>query len=168
MTDHNAAVAAFQLRPLCCFVRGAMFFVLVVATIAGCGPRVADVTGTVAYKDKPVTSGTVTMVGKDGVPMQTEIKEDGKYELRSVPVGDVRIAVSSPPLEVKKSGRKIDRVDPNTGEKIDTKGLELALPGTDLQKKTWQAIPLKYSDITQSDLKYTVTSGPNTHAIKLE
>ena len=168
MIDRSTAVAAFRLRPLCRLATSIGCFIVMLALVPGCGPKAGDVTGSVVYKDKPVTSGTVTMVGKDGNPVQTEIKEDGKYELRGVPVGEVRIAVSSPSLTPQKGGRKIERIDPNTGEKLETKGLEEGLPGTELQRKTWRAIPLKYSDITQSDLKHTVTPGPNTYEIRLE
>ena len=139
-----------------------------VGLLSGCGRKVSDVSGTVTYKSKLVTSGTVTMVGADDAFVQGEIKEDGSYVLKAVPVGEVKVLVSSPPLLPQKGGKKLDRVDPDTGKKYDSKQSEINTLATQLQKDTWRPIPIRYSDITQTDLKFTVTAGGiNTHEIKL-
>src|SRR5205823_6939327 len=118
------------------------------------------------YKGQPVTSGFVTMVGSDGIAKQSEIGEDGSYKVTRVPLGDVKIAVSSPPIDSKKTppgkGAGATRKGPDRG------GAESEPIGSDHQKKTWREIPLQYSDITNSNLKYTVTSGANSHDIKLD
>ena len=145
------------------------FLALAIGLLSGCGPKVNDVSGTVTYQNKVVTSGMVTMVGVDGVPMQAEIKEDGSYLLKGVGVGEVKVVVSSPPLAAQKGAKKVGRIDPDTGKPMVSKGTEVADNVTQHQKDTWRAIPIRYSDITQTNLRYTVTAGPsNTHEIKLD
>jgi hypothetical protein len=143
------------------------FFLGTLAIIlAGCGPRTGQVSGTVSFNGKPVTSGTVTMVSVDGIPIQSPIGEDGAYSLPQIVVGEAKIVVSSPPL----SGpikRKEDRVDPSTGKKIEPQP-EQEVQATQLQKDTWRALPATVSDITQTTLRYTVKSGKNVYEIVVE
>jgi hypothetical protein len=131
--------------------------------IAGCGAGVGEVSGKVYYKGKIITSGQVAMIGDDGIPKYSEIAEDGSYRIPSVPVGEVKITVSSPPLDASK-GRTPPKRPGDEGRKTDDPGAN----ATENQKKTWREIPIVYSDITKSNLKYTVTRGANTHDIKLD
>jgi hypothetical protein len=165
--EHHGENAMDRVRKIKVWLRFAGFTFTFAGAIllAGCGTKVGDVSGSVQYKGKAITSGTVTMVGKDGVPVQTEIAEDGTYKLKGVSVGEVTIAVASPPLQESKAPRKVERKDPNTGKSIETKsGERIASQG---QKDSWRAIPIEYSDITLGKLKTTISTGQNNHDIKL-
>jgi hypothetical protein len=147
---------------------GAALTFLAVGLFTGCSRPVGEVSGSVYFKEKVVTSGSVTMVGADGVPKRAEIAEDGSFVLAGVPVGEATIAVSSPPFDPKKGTREPPtRVDPETGKPIATPNTQARI-ATDEQRRTWREIPVHFSDVTKSNLKYTVTTGPNSHDIKLE
>src|SRR5580765_8347832 len=62
----------------------------------GCGPAAADVSGTVTYKGKPVRSGTVMLLGESGTPLYADLNDAGAFTFSAVPVGKVRMTVSSP------------------------------------------------------------------------
>lgn len=70
---------------------------------AGCGgSSYGHVHGRVLLKDgKPLPGGTITFFSEDGRgnPASGPIDEDGTYNLRRVPVGAVRIAVSNEELK---------------------------------------------------------------------
>ena len=135
--------------------------------LTGCGRKVGDVSGSVQYQGKIVTSGFVTAIGADGIPKQTEITEDGSYRLEKVPAGEVTFLVSSPHLEASKNPRKSPpRVNPDTGQVIPT--IEEEPTSTENQRKTWRQLPAFYSDITKTPLKHTIAPGPNTLDLKLE
>ena len=117
----------------------------------GCQNR-GNISGKVTYKDKPVTYGTVLVVGKDGASVQAPIK-DGAYYAPGVAVGEAQVAVNSPDPK---------HVGENTGWKPHQKKPEpLNIPG-------WFAIPQKYETITTSDLKYQVKGGDNKWDIDLK
>jgi hypothetical protein len=162
-----SAAARRGLRPLVRLALGATLTVFALSLFAGCGPPVGEVRGKVYHKGKVVTSGFVTVVGIDGLPKQSEIAEDGSFRVQKVPLGEVTIVVTSPPLEKKNAPRqRPTRVDPETGKPIAaTETPEL---GTEYQRKTWRELPLHYSDITKSKLNYSVTGPVNTYEIKLE
>jgi hypothetical protein len=67
--------------------------VLVLALLTGCSASdqlpTAKVTGKVAYKGKPVPTGTIMFVPKGDKPSATgELKSDGTYELTTYEEGD--------------------------------------------------------------------------------
>lgn len=148
-------------------------FSFALCLVAGCGgPSVSDVTGTVQYKGKPVTSGTITMVGTDGQPRQSNIDENGSYKIKNVLTGDVKVLVSSPPFAGAKGGgsarpKQPDRINPLTDKKIETKS-EDEPTLSQVQKDTWRAIPPHYGDISQDKLKITLKAGSNIQEIKLD
>ena len=53
-------------------------------------------TGTVMSGGRPVTFGTVTVIAADQKVYQAPIRPDGRYELKGLPPGPVRVAVNSP------------------------------------------------------------------------
>jgi len=134
--------------------------------VAGCGGSVGDVTGKVTYKDKPVTSGTVVVLGKDGIPKSSSIQNDGSYRVVGVKSGEARVMVSSPPLvggpASVKDGAKAEVSDkPSQSQEAPAPAANPELT------KTWFAIPEKYGDTTKTDLKLTVVGGTNTFDIPL-
>jgi hypothetical protein len=67
------------------------------AAVVGCdGSGKTTVNGKVSYKSKPVVWGTVILVDNSGMYHQGTINPDGTYKVDDVPVGRVRIAVTSP------------------------------------------------------------------------
>jgi hypothetical protein len=115
---------------------------------AGCGPRVGQVWGKVIYQGKPLPSGTVIFVARDGSRMSAVIAKDQTYTITNAPPGLVRIAVKSHP-----------RVPPALSRSSDPNGPAQA-PAVEL--------PPRYADPDQSGLTYTVKKGRHNHNIKLD
>jgi hypothetical protein len=137
--------------------------------IPGCGPQIAEMNGKVYYKDKVVTSGFVTMVGKDGLPKNSPISEDGTYRIGPIATGELKIVVTSPSLDSSKGGRKApDRVNPETGKPAASRPEDAGPSFTEIQKKTWRELPPQYGDMAKTTLKFTAVSGPNDYDIKLD
>jgi hypothetical protein len=65
------------------------------ASLAGCGWRRAEVRGTVRHNGRPLTSGTIQFLGRNGVPCAGTIGPDGTYSVR-VPPGPAKVIVSRP------------------------------------------------------------------------
>lgn len=77
---------------------------LLCLAIAGCGSRrlpVAPVEGSVLYRGKPLTSGSVTFLSAEGPVAVGEIQQDGTFRLSTygdgdgAPIGTHQVAVSS-------------------------------------------------------------------------
>jgi hypothetical protein len=63
----------------------------------GCGSGKTKVSGTVTSQGKKVVWGTVILMDSKGEVHQGRIKLDGTYSIDNVPIGGVKIAVTSPP-----------------------------------------------------------------------
>jgi hypothetical protein len=120
--------------------------------LLGCGPSVTEVSGSVTFKDRILSSGSVTFVGQDGESSSSAIAEDGSYRIENAPIGSVRIAVAShprvPPGLMNSPGKaSASREDPKDGT---------------------VKIPQKYEDHETSGLAYTVERGSHTFNIDLK
>jgi hypothetical protein len=80
-----------------------------------------------------------------------------------LPAGEVKIVVTSPAMDPAKAVRKAPPQRPGVEPRARPQS---AL--TDNQKKTWRELPARYSDVTASDLRYTVAPGVNRHDVKLD
>jgi hypothetical protein len=140
---------------------GAALALLGLVLVPGCGPGVGDVGGKVYLKGKEVTSGFVTLIGRDGVPHSSEIAVDGSYQVTRVPAGEAKVVVSSPVPDPAKATRP-----PPKREGAEARN-ESVPTLTEAQKKSWREIPARYADVTRSELRCTVAPGPNSHDIKL-
>ena len=118
--------------------------------LAGCGGGRGDLGGRVTYQGKDVESGSVTAVGSDGVP-KTGFIADGRYEVKDLPAGAVKLAVSSP--------------DP---AKTPRRSLRGAPPPVKGDRTGWFPLPEKYSDLATSGLTADLAAGPNAHDIDLK
>ena len=67
---------------------------ILLAGACGCG-RTATVTGTVAFRGKPVIYGSVTFQSADRTMQSAPILSDGSYTVEGVHPGEVRIGVIS-------------------------------------------------------------------------
>lgn len=66
--------------------------------LAGCGSNHATVTGTVQWKDQPLSGGSVTFVDSAGKGKSFPIDKDGKYKATDLVPGKYRLAVVTPKL----------------------------------------------------------------------
>jgi hypothetical protein len=75
------------------------FGCLAALVLTGCGggrPGTAEVTGTVTYKGKPVTAGTVHfLAADDSQSASAELSPEGTYAMPAAPVGPVKVAVQT-------------------------------------------------------------------------
>src|SRR5438105_2273574 len=76
---------------------GPVFLLLWAITGCGGGRITSTVTGTVSYQGKPVPAGKVSFYGPNDQVASALIGEDGSYEAMNVPLGTVRVAVTTPP-----------------------------------------------------------------------
>jgi hypothetical protein len=125
------------------------------ALLSGCGAPTGNVSGMVTYDDRPVTSGTVMAVGKDGVPRYGDIAATGDYKIEGLPRGKIIWAVTSP--------------DPNAT--IVPRPLpdqaSVAAAATPKPHGAWFPIPDRYAITSLSDLRYELESNSQQYDIKL-
>lgn len=151
-------------------LRSAAGVVLLFLT-AGCGSR-GSVTGKVFYQDKPLSGGAVQFSHPQLGILTSPIGADGSYQFANVPAAEVKISVTGPPPEPKRSlPKNLDwekvkaSLPPGFSEEDfkKTMGFRSAPPSADLSGALQ-----KYADPLQSPLTYTVTSGSQTYDIKLD
>jgi hypothetical protein len=124
----------------------------------------------VIYKEKPVPGGLVTFrpVAPGHNPVNTYLDEEGRYELR-VPVGEVVITVDNRELEPQGKGPPPSL----PGVKLPPIPAKGEAPQENPSAVQWPPgkyvqIPEKYARDEETDLKYTVKSGSQTHNIELK
>lgn len=118
-------------------------FLLAALALAGCdGIPMGQVKGTVKYNGKLIEDGWIRFEPADGKtqPAADKIK-DGEYSLK-VPVGNMKVIVSSSKVVGKK---KLYANDPNSPE----------------QDLTEEVLPEKYSDMMKTELRFEVKPGLN-------
>jgi hypothetical protein len=124
--------------------------------VAGCGKAKGNVKGKVYYKDKALTAGTVTFYG-DKAARSATIQEDGSYQIKAMPVGPVKIAVSTPAVAISAKGDQAKMI----GAKGDVKTISGS--GAALVP-----VPPEYGDKDKSKENYTVTAGDQEYDIRLK
>jgi hypothetical protein len=116
-----------------------------------------QVSGWVTYNGYPVGSGSVVMVGWDGLPVYGQIQPDGSYFIKKPRTGVVKVAVTSPapvaPILAKS----------RVGDKFRASDNASASP-----PDNWFAIPARYGDPETSDLSLDVRTGRNSFDIELK
>ena len=144
-------------------------FALLLATtplVAGC-PNTANnsVSGSVSYKDKPVTGGQIKLHYPDKKVFEIALKPDGSFETTGVPTGTATVTVETEHL---KNMPKIPGGLPKDGPPKDApKDVKMpTLPDTSLQP-VYVPIPSKYSDPAQSKLTLEVKTGVNKQNLVL-
>jgi len=123
---------------------------LLLAASAGCrGPSFGKVSGEVKFKGQALPSGTISFVSPlRGVRPADGLIKNGRYSIDKVPTGEVTILIIGPPKpppDPKAKPRK-----PKDKKKED------------------EGFPTKYSDLNQSGLKMTVTTGEQTKNLDLQ
>jgi hypothetical protein len=123
----------------------------------GCARQLASVSGSVSYRGKPVTSGSVIVKSADGERVASApILPDGTFRLRRAPTGPVKVAVDNPapprsvPAHPGKNAPEADEVR------------EAAE-----QARRFVALPPRYKDPDLSGITTTLQGGANTFDITL-
>jgi hypothetical protein len=76
--------------------RASVLAVLMAALAAcGCGGGPRQISGTVSYRGRPLSDGTVLLLASDGLPYDGKIGPDGRFTIADVPGGKARVAVTS-------------------------------------------------------------------------
>jgi hypothetical protein len=118
---------------------------MVMLPLAGCGPAVGELSGTVVYSGKPLTYGIITAVDTDGNYYNGKINPDGTYKIDRVPTGTVKVFINN---KLAPQARGI----PGRGGPAPA---------------GWFEIPEKYGNPDRTDLTFHVLSGANTFNITL-
>jgi hypothetical protein len=139
--------------------RAGLLFVLafVMSGCGGNGASTATVTGTVTYRGAPVPAGRVSFYGPNDQVASAILNEDGSYEAQNVPLGSVKVAVSTPlppPPEIQKAAKE--------GKRRFGKGNLIQAPANVV------TIPPKYNDPAKSGLRVTVTPDAQPFLIDLK
>jgi hypothetical protein len=136
------------------------------AAVAGCGPRVGTVTGTVTFDGQKLEAGTVTFFGPNGeVLRKSAIALDGTYKVEDIPVGPVVITVATTPPPPAMGGRNPNLPPPPAGMPV----ADPNVPRTSVlpQVGKYTPIPERYKRMQDSGLGCTVHAGTQTHDIPL-
>lgn len=128
-------------------------------TLAGCGGR-GELAGSVTYQDRKVVSGSVLVVGSDGLPHYSGIEPDGTYRVTDLPVGEVQIAVNSPD-----PGASAPDAALVAGK---YEGEDPPPPAPPVNRSNWFPLPERYGFPQTSGLIFELRRGPNTHDIRLK
>src|SRR5262245_37037773 len=150
---------AVQHRALARLLARAGFVVLLALALSGCGQRKGKVTGKVSYKGEAVPFGTVAFYGKGDAVSSAPIGPDGTYTATGVPLGEVKVTVSTPAP-----------VDPAAVEKQKKNPMVVRKGVIDDLKKIEKivSVPRKYSLPGTSGLSLTVTEGSQPFDIPLK
>lgn len=137
--------------------------------ILGCGPPRSNVSGTVSYKGKALTAGTIILLASDNKSHQADIGSDGKYQARGVARGKVKVAVIVEGPRVPPRPDPVKSKDPVGGKEAkadDAKGMArlkeavTSLPGS--------PIPAHYADADKSGLEFELTDPEQTYSPDLK
>jgi hypothetical protein len=115
----------------------AVVLCLALFALTGCGGK-GNVHGKVYFKDKPLSGGAVTFLVNKKTVGKSQILEDGSYDMRDVPAGEVTIVIIP-------------------GSPIGGKA-----------KTPPEALPKEITDPDKSTEKITITSGDQERDIRLK
>src|SRR5579871_2038342 len=91
-------------------LRAGALFACVVMMSGGCGehgPATATVSGKITYKQQPLRTGSISAFSQDGPTTGAEIKEDGSYEIKNVPVGSTTFTITAFSEEFKAAAKAL-------------------------------------------------------------
>jgi len=129
--------------------RGSCFVLLLALVGTGCsekGGATGTVSGTVSYGGQTLPVGSVTFLSEDGRTAAAEINKDGTYKVGNVPVGTVKVGVSTP-------------------QAAPVPALGGDMPGMNTAKPV--IVPQKYASPQTSGLTMTVKKGSQTFDIAI-
>jgi hypothetical protein len=118
------------------------------------GRPTGTVTGKVTFRGKPVYTGSVIIVGKDGVAAAGPIETDGSYAVQKAPVGEVTVGV------VSKDPVYLHRISQLRSSRTPIPASALTTPAG-LDRRKWFPIPKEYEEPVHSGLTFSVQKGEN-------
>jgi hypothetical protein len=150
-------------RPRFRLFQGGFLAVLALLFASGCAKPNGTISGTVYYDGKVVKGGTVAFFTLDGKTLErSEIAEDGSYSIASMPIGDVRISVTTRAL---KPNPMQDRARASMPKGLPPEAAGYMGGGGNADR--YVPIPDRYSEFETSQLIYNVVAGPQEHKIEL-
>jgi hypothetical protein len=123
------------------------FAVTLLAT--GCAPGYGNVSGSVSYQGKPLTTGTIIFYDAGNGAPSAEIKPDGTYTVPHVRAGTAKVAIMMP-------------MD------IPFMGFGGSGGGKTPEPAKVPSLPPKFADPAQSGLTCQIKTGSNTCDLKLD
>lgn len=137
-----------------------LLVVLMLGATVGCtggGQQTAKVSGKVYAGDRVVTAGDIRFHGSKGGMGTGKIQGDGSYTVTDAPVGQCKITVHPAPAMPRASA-------PPPGVTPITTASSEGVPPNPAKSPP---IPDRYQKSESTDLTFTVTSGSNTHDVKM-
>jgi len=134
---------------------GLLVFFLLAVMAVGCGSKTATISGKVTYQGKPLPGGFVNFIseGPNATTKPSPIQKDGSYSVSGVPIGPAKITVQGVASRKFRVPQKMQNTPGVADAKSDQP--EVFVPA-------WYGIP------DQTDLKYDVQPGSQTHDIPLK
>jgi hypothetical protein len=120
--------------------------------VAGCGPAVGTVSGTVTQNGRPVPDVTLSFVSPDGTVNTAQVGTDGTYTVANVPVGPVQVTVQS------------TRAVGESEQEVIKKGKSGVAP----KAASKVGLDPKFGDPQTSGLSLTVKAGDNKYDVDLK
>jgi hypothetical protein len=135
--------------------------------LTGCGggrPGTASVTGTVTFKGKPVTAGTVLFIAADdSQSASAELSPEGTYAMPAAPVGPVKVAVQTATFRSRPAVAAGAKPPPGVSASVPQ-----YRPVDNHVGTVYVPIPPRYEKAGTSDLTLTVKKGTQTLDIALQ
>ena len=134
-----------------------LVFVLPALVPLGCGSKKASISGKVTYQGKAITGGFVNFIseGPNATTKTSNIEKDGSYSVTGVPPGPAKITVQGVPPPRKFQAPQAMQNKPGVADAKSDQPEEVF-------------VPPQYSSPDQTDLKYDVQPGSQTHNIDLK
>ena len=131
---------------------------LLLVGVSGCAEKKGDVSGLVSFNGSPLPAGKITFICEGGdKPVLIADIRDGKYEIKGIPVGTVKITVAT--HKPSKAGERPPGLGPT--QRPDSEETPPAQP------EKYVAIPQRYGNVDGSNLTYDVKPGAQEHDIPL-
>ena len=129
------------------------------------------VKGRVTTGKKPLTTGTVMFVNKNGITASADIDVQGNYEMKDAPIGECQVTVTVAELPMDPSVRARLKGEGKGPKMPDMKAPEggegPGLPSAPSVPKEVVPIDAKYSKPDTSGLNFKVEKGEQTYNIDL-
>ncbi|HKB05629.1 MAG TPA: carboxypeptidase regulatory-like domain-containing protein [Gemmataceae bacterium] len=136
---------------------GFLLIAVLMAGLAGCGPKTRSVSGKVTYKAEPADFATVTLLGTNGRSYGSQTGTDGTFTIANVPDGEYTVTIlsftSANPSGDRMKGR---RADPKVkdDDKRMLEQMKGGMSGGSVGTPSKNVVPAKYGDPSTSDLKW--------------
>jgi len=129
--------------------------------VAGCGDRAVAVRGKVTYQGKPLTGGSVTLVGPTGLVYSGAVQPDGTYAIEGVPAGSVKVGVTGPPARATAKPAPGGRDGGRGGDATSRGAPDAAAPAPTPAAPSGPSVsvPPQFADPNGSGLTATVEAG---------